>query len=87
MITAIKGKTESNAIVADFKSLLTPIDRSSRQEIIKETKALNDTLDHIDLLIFIEYSIPKQQNIYILLKCTCNISQERSCLGPQIKPQ
>ena len=30
--------------------LLTPIDRSSREKINKETQALNDTLDQIDLI-------------------------------------
>ena len=28
----------------------TPMDRSSRQKINKETQALNDTIDHIDLI-------------------------------------
>ena len=35
------------------------MERSSRQKINKETQALNDTLDQIDL-IFIEHSTEKQ---------------------------
>ena len=33
----------------DFNTLLTPMDRSFRQKISKETQALNDTLDQMDL--------------------------------------
>ena len=46
MLTAIKGEINSNTIiVGDFNIPLTPINRSSRQKINKETEALNDTLD------------------------------------------
>ena len=34
----------------DFNTSLTPMDRSSKQKINKETQALNDTLDEIDLI-------------------------------------
>ena len=37
-------------IVGEFNTPLTPMDRSSRQKINKETQALNDTLDQIDLI-------------------------------------
>ena len=40
------------------------MDRSSRRKINKETQALNDILDQIDLTDIIEYSIQKQQNIH-----------------------
>ena len=50
MLTAIKGEINTNTIiVGDFNTPLTPMDRSSRQKINKETQALNDTLDKIDL--------------------------------------
>ena len=49
MLTAIKEETNSNTIIlGDFNTALTPMDRSSRQKINKETQALNDTLDQID---------------------------------------
>ena len=35
--------------MGDFNSSLISIDRSSRQQINKETQALNDTLDQMDL--------------------------------------
>ena len=51
MLSNIKGEIDSNTlIVGDFNTLLTPMDRSSRQEINKETQALNDTIDQIDLI-------------------------------------
>ena len=50
MLTAIKGEIDSNTIiVGDFNSSLTPMDRSSRQKVNKETQALKDTIDQIDL--------------------------------------
>ena len=48
MLTAIKGEIDSNTvIVGDFNTSFTPMDRSSRQKINKETQALNDTIDQI----------------------------------------
>ena len=51
MLTAIKEEINSNTImVGDFNTQLTPMDRSSRQKINKETQTLNDTLDQMDLI-------------------------------------
>ena len=48
LLTAIKEKIDSNTIVVgDFNTSLTPMDRSSKQKINKETQALNDTIDQI----------------------------------------
>ena len=42
---------DSNTIiVGDFNTSLTPMDRSSRQKINKETQTLNDTIDQIHLI-------------------------------------
>ena len=50
LLTAIKEEIDSNTIiVSDFNTLLTPMDRSSRQKINKETEALNDTMEQIIL--------------------------------------
>ena len=49
MLTTMKGEINSNTIiVGDFNTSLTPMDRSSKQKINKETQALNDTTDQID---------------------------------------
>ena len=43
-LTDIKGETNSNTItVGDFNTPLTPMGRSSKWEINKKTKVLNDT--------------------------------------------
>ena len=51
MLTALKEEIDSNTtIVGDLNTSVTPMDRSSRQKINKETQALNDTIDQIDLI-------------------------------------
>ena len=46
LLTAIREEINSNIIiVGDFNTLLTLMDRSSRQKINKETQALNYTID------------------------------------------
>jgi len=50
-LTDIKGEIDSNIIiVGDFNTPPTPMDRSSKQKINKETQVLNDTLDEMDLI-------------------------------------
>ena len=50
-LTDIKGEIDSNTIiVGDFNTPLTPIDRSSKQKINKETQILSDTLDEMYLI-------------------------------------
>ena len=51
MLTAIKGEIDSNTvIIGDFNSPLSPVDRSSKMKINKETQVLNDTLNKMDLI-------------------------------------
>ena len=51
LLTAIKGEIESNTIiVGDFNTPLSPMDRSSKMKINKETQALNDILNKMDLI-------------------------------------
>ena len=60
MLTAIKGEIDSNTIIVrDFNTCLTPMDRSSRQKINKETQALNDTIGQIDLIDIYRTFLPK----------------------------
>ena len=50
-LTDIKGEIDSNTVIAgDFNTPLTPMDRSSKQKINKETQVLNDTLDEMDVI-------------------------------------
>ena len=60
LLTAIKEEIDSNTIiVGDFNTSLTPMDRSSKQEITKKTEALNDTIDQIDLIDIYRIFHPK----------------------------
>ena len=46
MLTSMKGEINNNTtIVGDFNTPLTPMDRSTKQKINKETQTLNDTID------------------------------------------
>ena len=49
-LTDTKGEIDSNTIVGDFNTPLTPMDTSPKQKINKETQVLNDTLDEMDLI-------------------------------------
>ena len=60
LIIKISNLIGKNAVIAgDFNTPLTTMDRSSRQEINKETMALNDTLDLMDLTDIFRASHPK----------------------------
>ena len=49
-LTGIRGETDSNIIiVGDFNAPLSPMDRSSKQRINKETQTLNEIIDQMDL--------------------------------------
>ena len=51
MLTAIKGEIDSNTItVGDINTPLSPMERSSKMKINKETQALNDILNKMDLI-------------------------------------
>ena len=51
MLIAIRGEIDSNKILAgDFNTPLSPMDRSAKMKINKETQALNDTLNKMDLI-------------------------------------
>ena len=51
MLTAIKGEINSNTIiVGDFNTPLSPMDRSTKMKINKETQVLNDTLNKMDVI-------------------------------------
>ena len=50
-MTSMKGEINNNTIiVGDFNTPLTPMDRSTKQKINKETQTLNDTIDQLDLI-------------------------------------
>ena len=65
-LTDIKGEIDSNTIiVGNFNTPLTPKDRSSKQEINKETQILNDTLDELDCIdIFRTFDRNAEENTF-----------------------
>ena len=51
MLISMKGEINSNTIiVGDFNTPLTPMDRSMKQKISKETQTLKDRMDQLDLI-------------------------------------
>ena len=83
MLTRMKGEINNNTvIVGDFNIPLTPMDRSTKQEINKETPTLSDTMDQLDLIDIYRAFHPKTINFTFFLKCTRNLLQNRSHLGP-----
>ena len=51
MLTAITREIDSNTIIVrDLNTSLTPMDRSSKMKINRETQALNDMLNKRDLI-------------------------------------
>ena len=76
ILTNINGEIDSNTIiVGKFKTSLTPMDRSSKMKINKETEALNATLNKMDSIDIYRTFHPKKQNT--LLKCSWNLLQDR----------
>ena len=59
----MKGQINNNTIiVGDFKTLLTPMDRSTKHKINKETQTLNDTMDQLNLFDIYRTLHPKTIN-------------------------
>ena len=71
MLTSMKGEIDNNTIiVGDFNSPLTPMDRSTKQKIHKETQTLSDTIDKLDLIDIYRTFSPPNNEFHFFLKCT-----------------
>ena len=82
MLTSMKGEINNNTIiVGNFNTPLTPMDRSSKQKLSKETQTLNDTIDQLDL-IYIYRTFHPNNEFHLFLKCTQNLLQDRPHPGP-----
>ena len=87
-LTDIKGEIDSNTrIVGDFNSPLTPMDRSSKQKINKETQVLNETLDEMDLIDIFRTFHPNAGEYTFFSSAHGTFSRIDHILGSQIKPQ
>ena len=82
-LMSMKEEINNNTIVVeDFNTPHTPLDRSTKQKISKETQILNDTIDQLDLIDIYRTISPKTMNFTFFLKCTQNLVQDRSHHGP-----
>ena len=83
MLTSMKGEINNNTIiVGDFNTPLTPMDRSTKQKIKRETQTLNDTVHQLDLIDIYRTFHPKKMNFNFFLRCSRNLLQDRSHPGP-----
>ena len=82
MLTSMKGEINSNTIiVGDFNTPLTPMDRSTKQKISKETQTLNDTMDELDLIDIYRTFHPKTMNFTFFSNAHGTFSRINHILG------
>ena len=82
MLTSTKGEINSNTIiVGDFNTLLTPMDKSTKQKISKETQTLNDTMDQLDLIDIYRTFHPKTMNFTFFSSAQGTFSRIDHILG------
>ena len=65
----------------DFNTPLTPMDRSTKQKIIKETQTLNDTMDQLDLIDIYRTFHPKTMNFTFFSSAHGTFSRIEHILG------
>jgi len=82
LITKLKKHIHNNTIIGDFNTTLTAMGISSKQNINKETRALNDTLDQMNVTdIYRAFHLKATEYTF------WNILQKRSHIGSQIRFQ
>ena len=82
MLTAIKGEIDSNTIIGgDFNTPLSPMDRASKMKINKETQALNDTFNKMDLIDIYRTFHPKTTECTFFLSAHGTFSRIDHILG------
>ena len=67
--------------MGDFNTPLTPMDRSTKQKIDKETQTLNDTIDQFDLIDIYRTFHPKTMNFTFFSSAHGNFSRINDILG------
>ena len=78
----MKGEINNNTIiVGDFNTPFTPVDRSTKQKINKETQTLNYIKDQLDLIDIYRTFHPKTMN-FTFFSCAHGILQDRPYPGP-----
>ena len=94
MLTSMKGEINNNTImVGDFNTPLTPMDKSTKQKINKETQTLNDTIDQLDLIDIYRTFHPNTMNFTFVSREHGTFSRidhilsHKSSLGKFKKPE
>ena len=78
----MKGEINNNTIiVGDFNTPFTPVDRSTKQKINKETQTLNDTIDQLDLIDIYRTFHPKIMNFTFFSRAHGTFSRIDHILG------
>ena len=63
MLTSMKGEINNNTIiVGDFNTRLTPMDRTTKQKINKQTQTLKDKMYQLDLTVIYRTFLHKTIN-------------------------
>ena len=78
----MKGEINNNTIIVGvFNTPLTPMDRSTKQKINKETQTLNDTMDQLDLVDTDRTFHPKTMNFTFFSSAQGTFSRTDHILG------
>ena len=78
----MKGEINNNTIiVGDFNTLLTPMDRSTKQKISKGTQTLNDAMDQLDPIDIYRTFHPKTMNFTFFSSAHGTFSRRDDILG------
>ena len=87
MLMSMKGEINSNIIkVGDFNIPLTPMDRSIKQKIIKETQALINKMEPIDVIDISRIFHPKTMNFTFFSSVHGTFSRIDHILGHKSNP-
>ena len=77
----MKGEINNNTIVGDFYTPLTPMGRSTKQKINKETQTLKDTINQLDLIDIYRTFHPKTMNFTFFSSAHGTFSKIHHILG------
>ena len=82
MLTSMKGEIKKTTIiVGELNTPLTPLDRSTKQKINKETQTLNDKMDQLDLIDIYRTFHPKTINFTFFSRAHGSFSRIDHILG------
>ena len=78
----MKGDINSNMIIVGaFNTQLTPMDRSTKQKMNKETQTLNDIMEKLDLIVIYRTFHPKTMNFNFFSSAHGSFSRIDHILG------